>query len=103
MYMIEITEDKASDLSENIEKALKYIGKAMQCIDEAMSQSGGMGERNMGERGNYGLGGAYVTRASGGSSAGPGSGSYGNRGRYGSRWDEDDDDDDMGERRRRRR
>lgn len=103
MYMIEITEDKASDLSENIEKALKYLGKAMQCIDEAMSQSGGMGERNMGERGSYGLGGAYVTRASGGGNAGSGSGSYGNRGRYGSRWDEDDDEDDMGERRRRRR
>lgn len=103
MYMIEISDDKASDLSENIEKALKYMGKAMQCIDEAMSQSGGMGERNMGERGNYGLGGTYVTRASGGASAGSGSGSYGNRGRYGSRWDEDDDDDDMGERRRRRR
>ena len=106
--MIEITEDKASDLSENIEKALKYMGKAMQSIDEAMSQSGGMGERNMGERnmgerGNYGLGGAYVTRASGGGNAGSGSGSYGNRGRYGSRWDEDDDEDDMGERRRRRR
>ena len=103
MYMIEISDDKASDLSENIEKALKYMGKAMQCIDEAMSLSGGMGERNMGERGNYGLGGTYVTRASGGASAGSGSGSYGNRGRYGSRWDEDDDDDDMGERRRRRR
>ena len=101
MYMVEITDDKASDLSENIEKALKYMGKAMQCIDEAMSQSGGMGERNMGERGNYGLGGTDVTRASGGGSAG--SGSYGNRGRYGSRWDEDDEDDDMGERRRRRR
>lgn len=101
--MIEITEDKASDLSENIEKALKYLGKAMQAIDEAMSQSGGMGERNMGERGNYGLGGTYVTRASGGGNAGSGSGSYGNRGRYGSRWDEDDEDDDMGERRRRRR
>lgn len=95
MYMIEITEDKASDLSENIEKALKYLGKAMQCIDEAMSQSGGIGER-----GNYGLGGTYITRASGGGNAGSGSGSYGNRGRYGRRWDEDDD---MGERRRRRR
>lgn len=103
MYMIEITEEKASDLSENIEKALKYMGKAMQCIDEAMSQSGGMSERNMGERGSYGLGGTYVTRASGGGSAGSGSGSYGNRGRYSSRWDEDDDEDDMGERRRRRR
>lgn len=32
-YMIEITEDKYDELSENIEKGLRFMGKAMQCID----------------------------------------------------------------------
>ena len=65
-YIIEVTEDKVDMLSENIEKALRYAGKAMQCIDE-MSH-GGYGERGrygerddedwddeerMGERGHY--------------------------------------------------
>lgn len=94
MVMIEVEESKVDKMSENIEKALKYLGKAMQCIDEVISQGG------MGERGNYGLGGAQITRASGGSSGGS---SYGNRRSYGNRWDDDDDDDEMGERRRRRR
>ena len=34
MRVIEITEDKVSKLSENIEKGLRYLGKAMQCIEE---------------------------------------------------------------------
>lgn len=46
-YIIEVTEDKVDMLSENIEKALRYAGKAMQCIDE-MSHGG------YGERGRYG-------------------------------------------------
>lgn len=46
-YIIEVTEDKVDMLSENIEKGLRYIGKAMQCIDE-MSHGG------YGERGRYG-------------------------------------------------
>lgn len=39
MYMVEITEDKVCGLYDNIEKGLKYIGKAMQCIDELKSES----------------------------------------------------------------
>lgn len=31
--IIEITEDKVNALSENIEKALHYAGKAMQCAE----------------------------------------------------------------------
>lgn len=34
MKIIEISEDKVSTLSENIEKGLRYIGKAMQVIDD---------------------------------------------------------------------
>ena len=43
-YVIEITEDKAERLSENIENAMRYAGKAMQCVDEMMN--GGFSERN---------------------------------------------------------
>lgn len=48
MYMVKITEDKLGTLTENIENGLRYIGKAMQCLDEL---NGG----NYGERGgmNY--------------------------------------------------
>lgn len=83
MY-IEISEKKMEDLSEHIEKALKYMGKAMQCVSAAMEESG-MGER--GGRGDYG-----------------GRSMMGSRGGYGNRDDEwDDDDEMMGERRRRSR
>ena len=34
MYMIEITEDKYSELAENAEKMLKYGGKVMSCLDQ---------------------------------------------------------------------
>lgn len=108
MYMIEITEDKATKMSESIEKALKYMGKAMQCIDEIMSESE-MGEREMGERGNFGQGGAragygggaYASRANYRTGPISGGGSYGSRALY--REMDDDDDDDVEERRRRRR
>ena len=94
-YIVEITEDKVGKVSDHIEKALKHMGKAMQCVEDWMSEND-MGERYMGERGSYGQGGS--------------SGSYGNRsnsgngGRsyYGNRMD-DDDDEEMGERRGRRR
>lgn len=69
MIMMQIKEDKFENLSEYIEKGLKYLGKAMQCIDEL--QDGG--ESRYGNR-------------------------YGNRngqGGYGNRWD-DDGYDDMG-------
>lgn len=34
MYMIEIDEDRISNLSECVEKSLKYMGKVMQCLSE---------------------------------------------------------------------
>lgn len=46
--MINFSEDKIENLSENIEQGLRYIGKAMQCIDEMRQQQGGgmMGQRD---------------------------------------------------------
>lgn len=76
--MIEITEDKITDLSEHLEKGLRHIGKAMQCIDELSQES------RMGERDRYGNRGSR----------------YGNR--MGNRDEEDeweDEDEYMGERR----
>lgn len=32
--LYQVIEDKVEYLSENLEKGLRYIGKAMQCIDE---------------------------------------------------------------------
>lgn len=101
MYMIEITEDKMDKLSEHIEKSLKHMGKAMQCVDEWLEEGG------MGERGGYGNrqgGGRYGNR----SNEMVYRENYGNRGGYGNRMnyrDEEDewDDDEMGERRRRNR
>ena len=53
--LIEITHDKVEDLSENIEQALRYAGKAMQCIDEIKQQHPGMmGQRRWGNQ--YGSG-----------------------------------------------
>lgn len=63
--MIKITEDKLGTLTENIEKGLRYMGKAMQCLDE-LSNEGGYGHRggmnyrypmedDMGMRGGYGM------------------------------------------------
>ena len=37
--MIEITEDKFEGLCENVEKMLKYGGKAMSCIEEMKHES----------------------------------------------------------------
>lgn len=61
--MIQITEDKAEHLVENFEKGFRYLGKAMQCIDE-LKQKGSFGERDdwdddddeFGMRGGYGYG-----------------------------------------------
>ena len=53
--MIKISHDKVEDLAENIEKGLRYVGKAMQCIDELMNE-GGWGERSgYGMRHGYGM------------------------------------------------
>lgn len=77
MYTIKITEKKKEKMAEHAEKALKHLGKLMQCVEE-LGEDDGMGER-------------YGNR-------------YG--GRMGSRmgerddWDEDDYEP-MGERRRR--
>lgn len=88
--MIEITENKASEMAEHAEKVLKHGGKLMQCIEELSEES------RMAERGGYER---YVNRSGRyGNRGGYGGGSYGNR--YGEREDEwEDDDDDMGERR----
>ena len=51
MY-IEITEKKMDKLSGHIEESLKHMGKAMQCVESWMEESG-MGERTN-YRGNYG-------------------------------------------------
>ena len=80
MRVIEITEDKREKLSHNVEKALKYMGKVMQCVES-------LEDDDMGYREND---------------------DYGYRGRMGERYpmgrrherDDWDEDDDMGERRR---
>lgn len=76
MVTIKITTKKKEKMSEHAEKALKHMGKLMQCIEE-LGEDDDMGER-------------YGNR-------------YGNR-FMGERDDEDDDDDyPMHERRRRSR
>lgn len=44
--MINFSEDKIENLSENIEQGLRYLGKAMQCIDEMRQSGGQMGQRD---------------------------------------------------------
>lgn len=39
MYVVEMTEDKLSGLSEHIEKALSHMGRVMQCISELEEDS----------------------------------------------------------------
>lgn len=94
-----IEESKMNKLSEHIEEGLRHMGKAMQCVDQWMEESG------MSERGgmNY-RGGSYGNRY------GQGGGRYGNRydemgyrGGYGMRDDDEWEDEEMGERRRRNR
>ena len=46
-YIVEITEDKLEKLSGHVEQGLRHLGKAMQCVDDWMQESG------MGERGGY--------------------------------------------------
>lgn len=80
MVTIKITTKKKEKMSEHAEKALKHMGKLMQCIEE-LGEDDDMGER-------------YGNRYEGGN--------YGNR--YMGERDEDDDDDyPMHERRRRSR
>lgn len=89
MRVIEITEKKRDKLSHNVEKALKYMGKVMQCVEELEDDDSDMGYRDddAGYRGRMGNRQPMGRRM---------------RDDMGERddWD-DDDDDDMGERRRR--
>ena len=77
MYTIKITTKKKEKMTEHAEKALKHVGKLMQCLEE-------LDEEGMDER--------YGSR-------------YGSRMGERDDWDEDDDDEKMpqrmGERRRR--
>ena len=76
MYIIEIPENKMEHLGENVEKALKYMGKVMQCVEEMKEHSrmverydeddeydGRMNER-YGNRGNSSEGGQFGMRGS---------------------------------------
>ena len=45
MYMIEITENKMGELVENVEKCLRYGGKAMACLDSLQRGEGRYGGR----------------------------------------------------------
>lgn len=91
MRVIEITEDKREKLSHNVEKALKYMGKVMQCLD-TLDDDEEMGYR---ENESGGYRGGMSNRQPMGRRRGGGS--------MGERDDDWEDDDDMGERRRRSR
>ena len=54
--MIEIAEEKQSELAEHAEKVLKHAGKLMQCIEDMCEESE---EPMMGQRGGY-MGHRYV-------------------------------------------
>lgn len=53
MYMVEITEDKLSGLSEHVEKALSHMGKVMQCVSELGEEGISEMTERMGMRGSY--------------------------------------------------
>lgn len=93
MRIIEISESKVGKLSEHIEQGLRHLGKAMQCVDEWMEESG-MGERG----GRYGNRYDEMEMREYGNRGG-----YGSRGSMGYRDEEEWEDDDMSERRGRRR
>ncbi len=96
-YMIQIEEDSAMELKEHAKKALKHMGKLMECVEELCEES------QMGERGGYGNrgggSGGYGNRyGNRGGYSGGSDGGYGNRMGYrDEEWD--DEDDDFGERR----
>ena len=48
MMYFNVEEDKIDDISQNIEKGLIYIGKAMSCVEEMRKEPGMMGERRGG-------------------------------------------------------
>lgn len=94
MYMVEIESKEMEKASEYAEKALKYMGKVMQCISSWEEESG------YGERGGMN----YRNEEDYGRSMMGSRGGYGSRGGMNYR-EEDWDDEDMSERRggRRRR
>lgn len=57
MMYFKVEEDKVETLSENIEKGLRYIGKAMQCVEAMKEQEGMMGQRRWSNQ--YGSGRIY--------------------------------------------
>ena len=95
MYMIEIETKEMDKASEDAEKALKYMGKVMQCLTE-WDEEGGYGERG-GRQGGSSYGSRYGMRSR--------YDNYGSRGDYGSRgnmgYRDDEEEWEMGERRRR--
>lgn len=96
-YMIEITEDKFDKAYEHVEKALKSMGKVMQCFTEWDEESE-MGHRGGSSYSNrsYSEGGSYGNRGGYGNRDG---GYMGHRGSYNNRdWEEEEE---MNERRRR--
>ena len=93
-YMIEIETKEMDKASEYAEKALKYMGKVMQCLTEWEDESD-YGERSGSSRGGSSNAGSYGSR-------------YGMRSRYdnygsrmGYRDEEEEWEEQMGERRRR--
>lgn len=48
--MLNFSDDKVTDISENLEQGLRYIGKAMQCVDGMKKERGMMGQRVYGGR-----------------------------------------------------
>lgn len=94
MYMIEIETKEMDKASEYAEKALKYMGKVMQCLTE-WDEEGGYGERG-GRQGGSSYGSRYGMRSR--------YDNYGQRGDMGYRDEEDwEEMEEMGERRGRRR
>ena len=89
MYMIEIETKEMDKASEYAEKALKYMGKVMQCLTE-WDEEGGYGERG-GRQGGSSYGSRYGMRSR--------YDNYGSRGNMGYR--DDEEEWEMGERRRR--
>ena len=60
MMMIQVTEDKKSEMSELCNKMLHYGGKLMQCIENMQEPGMGMrGEMGMRDGGRYGMGMRY--------------------------------------------
>ena len=93
-YLIEIETKEMQHASEYAEKALKYMGKVMQCIS-SWEDEAGMGEREGGYGNRYGERGGYGNRYSGNSM----NGRYGMRGGMNYRDEEEWEDDEMNERR----